>query len=426
MATKFLEPGGDADFQVTSGNGFWASTVNSPTAVTDFVHGHHVKSIKSAGAQVFRTPNATISDAGARVSFYIYIATLSAATDFILSFEQTSGTTCFALALTSGGVLRVVDKFNAQYGTDGPTLSTGVWYRVSCAYTVTSTTVNRIEVFVNSVSAISITNVTLSSVTTSRLDFGNNTSSGSPSLRYSDIYVDDSNSLTDTGDIWVTAKRPFSNGTTNGFTTQIGSGGSGYGSGNSQQVNERPLSTTNGWSMIGAGSAVIEEYNIESSYIGDFEVAYATIVDWIGWASMSALAGETVQLIVGGANFSTAITSSATIYTAVKGSSTYPAGSGSDIGITTDTSLTTVSLYECGILVAFIPPLPQDTAPIPTVSQPSINYYLPAANRYVDQNSLGRQPRFEGAVIPPPITIQPGFSTLHTPVQFPNQRQMST
>ncbi|WP_323162301.1 hypothetical protein, partial [Pseudomonas fluorescens] len=80
--------------------------------------------------------------------------------------------------------------------------------------------------------------------------------------------VDDSSALTDPGNIWVAAKRPNANGTTNGFTTQIGSGGSGYGSGHSPQVNERALSTTNGWSMVGAGAAVTEEYNIESKSTG--------------------------------------------------------------------------------------------------------------------------------------------------------------
>lgn len=144
-------------------------------------------------------------------------------------------------------------------------------------------------------------------------------------------------------------------GTTNGFTTQIGAGGSGYGSGHSPQVNERALSTTNGWSMVGAGSAVTEEYNIENIATGDTNLTGATIVDWLGWASMSSLVGETVQMVVGGANFAQAITSTATLYTKMKGSTTYPVGTGTDIGITTDTSLTTVSLYECGIIVAYIP-----------------------------------------------------------------------
>jgi hypothetical protein len=39
----------------------------------------------------------------------------------------------------------------------------------------------------------------------------------------------------------------------------------------------------------------------------------------------------------------------------IAGSSTYPAGTGTDIGLITTTLSTTVSLYECGVVVAFIP-----------------------------------------------------------------------
>ena len=44
-----------------------------------------------------------------------------------------------------------------------------------------------------------------------------------------------------------------------------------------------------------------------------------------------------------------------TMFTKIAGSSTYPAGTGTDIGIVTATTATTVSLYEAGIMVAYIP-----------------------------------------------------------------------
>jgi hypothetical protein len=75
----------------------------------------------------------------------------------------------------------------------------------------------------------------------------------------------------------------------------------------------------------------------------------------MGWVSTKALVGETVNVILDGANVAQAITSTITMYLKVKGSSTYPSGTGADIGIQTDTSLTTVSLYECGVVVAYIP-----------------------------------------------------------------------
>lgn len=357
MATKFLEPGGDADFLVGTTNGFWTSKTNTPTIATDFIHGNHIKSIKTANGTALTgmQKDSIAADSGTRISFYLYIATLPGNNESLMILKNGS-TACVNLRITSGGVLQLWKAATSQIGTNGATLSTGTWYRISLAYTITSTTVNRFELFLDGISSISITNATITTTGTANIQWGTLNNLGK--YRWSDFYVDDSSALTDTGNIWVTAKRPKSNGTTNGFTTQIGAGGSGSGTGHAPQVNERPLSTTNGWSMVGAGSAVTEEYNIQTTAIGDIDVSTATIIDWVGWASMSTLAGETVNMILDGVNFSQVITSTVTLYTKVKGSSTYPSGTGTDIGIQTDTSLTTVSLYECGIIVSYIPAVP--------------------------------------------------------------------
>lgn len=288
----------------------------------------------------------------------MYISALPSGTNgIVVALLDGSGNANISLNLTTAGVLQVKNAIFTQIGTNGPTLATGSWYRLSLAYTFTSTTVNRIEVFVDAVSAISITNATLNNIAVNRVSWGNFSVSADTAFdwRLSDNYVDDSTALTDPGNIWVTAKRPNANGTTNGFTTQIGSGGSGYGTGHSPQVNERALSVTNGWSMIGAGSAITEEYNIESKSTGDIDISAATIVDYVGWVYSSALASETASIIVNNVTSNISLTSTNTMFTAVAGSSTYPAGTGKDIGEVTTTALTTVSLYECGIMVAYIP-----------------------------------------------------------------------
>lgn len=348
MATKFLEPGGDADFLVASVNGFWTANNNLCVVATDFVHGTHQKSIKyPVNVSAFVQTNGT-ADAGTRISMYIYLNALPGATASI------SGPGNMRIRLTNAGVIQLWNGTTAQVGTNGSTLATGTWYRISLAYTITSTSVNRFELFKDGISDISVTNATVVTGGTT-FTVGNISANATLDMRSSDHYIDDSSALTDPGDVWVTAKRPNANGTTNGFTTQIGSGGSGYGSGHSPQVNERPLSTTNGWSIVGAGSAVTEEYNIESTSTGDISLTGATIIDYLGWVSASALAAETINIIVNGTNFTQALTTTATIYTKIKGSTTYPAGTGTDIGVQTDTALTTTSLFECGILVAYIP-----------------------------------------------------------------------
>ena len=365
MATTFLEPGGDADFSVATTNGFWNNAGGTPVVASDFVHGTHQRSINYQ-TNGFKGIISVLAQAGSRISFYIYINTLPSATASIVATVDQPVTvfTTPSIRITSAGVIQLWrDGTAAQIGTDGPTLNTGQWYRISLAYTITSTTVNRFELFVNGTSAVSVTNATLTNIGVASFRIGNITPNAAFSIRTSDHYIDNLTSLVDTGDIWVTAKRPVSNGTTNGFTTQIGAGGSGYGTGHAPQVNERPLSTTDGWSMVGAGSAITEEYNIEGQGVGDITTVGGTIVDYTGWVSASSLAGEIASIIVNNVTSNISLTSTNTLFTKIAGSTSYPAGTGTDIGIITTTALTTVSLYECGVIVAFIPPLPATLTP---------------------------------------------------------------
>lgn len=359
MATTFLEPGGDADFNVAITTGFW-TIVNGttlPVVATDFVHGTHVKSIKYGIGGALNsgvTKGAVMSDSGSRISVYLYLNALPNATSTIIAATQTAGTNAIIrVRLTSTGVLQLWND-TVQIGTNGATLSTGVWIRISLAYTVTSSTVNRFELFKDGTSTISVTNATLGFTGSTDFRVGNQSANATLDLRSSDHYVDNSSSLTDTGNIWVTAKRPFSNGSTNGFTTQIGSGGSGYGTGHAPQVNERPLNDVNGWSIVAVG-VTTEEYNIEGQSVGDITTVGGTIIDYVGWVDTKSLIAETAQIIVNNVTSNIAVTTAETIFTKVAGSSTYPASTGTDIGMITSATATTVSLYECGVIVAFIP-----------------------------------------------------------------------
>ncbi len=356
MAVKFLEPGGDADF----GIGLWNTESGAPAIVTDFVHGTHIKSIQyrpNAAADTLSTLEfgSLVADAGGRVSIYVYFVALPSATATLFGIEKTGGTGVVArIRMTSAGVLQLWDSA-AQKGSNGSTLSTGVWYRLSFAWTIASSTVNELRLFKDSISDISVTNTTLTNVTSADFFIGNGSGNTSLDYRSSDHYIDDSTALTDPGNIWVTAKRPNANGTTNGYTTQIGAGGSGYGSGHSPQVNERANSDVNGWSVVSVASAITEEYNIESVSQGDIDITGATIVDYMGWLRTKALNAETGQIIVNNVNSNISITTAIKFFIKVAGSSSYPAGTGTDIGEISAAIATTISLYECGIIVAYIP-----------------------------------------------------------------------
>ncbi len=185
-------------------------------------------------------------------------------------------------------------------------------------------------------------------------DFGYKTAGANKFLNFQHVYIDDVNDLTAPGDIRITAKRPNANGTLIEFTTQIGAGGSGYGSGHSPQVNERPLSTTNGWS-IAATAVKTEEYNIEGQTVGDINLSGATLVDYTGWVHAKALIAETGKIRVNNVDTNISLTSTITMFTKIAASTTYPAATGTDIGILTSATETTVSLYEAGIMFAYNP-----------------------------------------------------------------------
>lgn len=359
MTVTFLEPGGDATLNVASGsgNGLWGMIVGVPTVATDFVHGNHLRSIQYGvnSSQKAVTPVGTLADTGSRISFYLNIKTYPNATFSFSRLQSSAGGALINLRITTTGILQLWNQTTAQIGTDGPTLATGSWYRISLAYTITSTTVNRFELFVDAVSAVSVTNATITATGTSQLALGDQETNTVVDFRTSDHYLDNSNSLIDTGDIWVTAKRPNANGTANNFTTQIGAGGSGYGSGHSPQVNERIISQTNGWSMVGAGAVVTEEYTVEDAGTGDMSITGKTIVDWHAWIDGNAAVGELASIIAGGTSSSYTCTAAARVVTLAKGSTIYPVG-GTDVGMITDTSLTTVRLFECGVMIAFIGP----------------------------------------------------------------------
>lgn len=360
MATVFMEPGGDIEFAVTNAR-FWSAISGLPAVATDFVHGTHIKSIKyRPGFADIVTRDSIFSASGGRFTFYLYLAALPSGGGLarapIAILRSSTPGDLVRIFVTSGGVLRLYDNGTVQLGANGATLSTGTWYRISLAYTVTSTTVNQLRLYKDGVQTITASNVTLPAATVGGFAIGNSSTDGVLDFRTSDHFADDSSSLTDTGNIWVTAKRPFANGSLNEFTTQVGSGGSGYGSGHSPQVNERARSDFNGWSIATGGVIKTEEYAIEGRQAGDINISISQIVDIMGWVQAKSLSSETASIIIDSATFSISLTSTFTLFIKFTGVKSYPGPGGTaDIGIVTNTTNTTVTLTECGIVVAYIP-----------------------------------------------------------------------
>lgn len=358
MAVTFLESGTDATRDLS----FWSSTAGTVASdsAQSFTGPRSIKcSTTGSNVSAFVTKLAILNDTGRRISARIRFDILpNANAPAVIQITKSDGiTSVIAIQVRTDGTLSIAPPgVTAVTGTT--VLAVNTWYRISTSYYIANSTTFSIKLYINGNLEVICNSGTMSTITSDSLRMGAGSVWGlNHNVWIDDVYVDDganSSSQPDTGNIRVTAKRPFSNGTTNGFTTQIGSGGSGYGTGHAPQVNEQPLSVTNGWSMIGAGSTITEEYNIEGIGVGDVNLNGVAIVDFGGWVYSSSLVGETANIILNGVSSSISLTSTNTMFTVFGGGIIYPLGIGTDIGLITSSTLTTVSLYECGILIAFM------------------------------------------------------------------------
>lgn len=367
MATTFLEAGSDATQDLSFYPFTGAGAGGSVASATDqqYTGPRSIKTVCATAntSSFFTTRNAVVSDAGGAVSFRYRTnsASPSAKTGVVCIEQVNDGVSILGICLNTDGTLGLSANTAAgSTSVSGTTvLSANTWYRLTLTWVITSTSNWTAKLYINGSLEKTMTNAdaTLQFVTSSCVSFGilaydyvSNTS-GTFTSWFDDIYMNDNSGHLDPGDVRVTNKRPNANGTLNEFTTQIGSGGSGYGSGHSPQVNEQPLSTTNGWSFTVAGVAKTEEYSVEGVATGDVDFTSYTLVDYEAWVYAASSSSVTCNLVVGGSTSAFTLGTTNAIYAAVKGSTSYPGGS-TDVGLTTSTSASTVSLYECGIHVA--------------------------------------------------------------------------
>lgn len=303
------------------------------------------------------------ADAGRRVSFWFQINQNTSTVADVFALINSAGTDhAFTVGFNASSKLMVANAVGASggvggtvVGTGSTNVSTGTAHRLSFSYTITSSSVNTIKVWLDGVLEITVTNTTLTTGY-NKFDFGypqwHGAASANSFINIAHIVIDDGTGLDDIGDVRVAVKRPFANGTTNGFT---GSGTpSGYGSGNARYVNERPLATGNFVSKVGAGVATTEEYTADALSAGDQDLTGATINNIFGWVYAKSLASESPSIIIAGSNFGITLTSSNQWLSRRSDLTTYAGNT--DIGLVTDTSVTTVTLYECGLLIVYTPP----------------------------------------------------------------------
>jgi hypothetical protein len=220
---------------------------------------------------------------GGRVSFYFKLSGLpsSDSTKFgpkLLVLDRTSAAqTAYLFRINTSGTIDIMvwndslaDAIVVATSVDAITLN--AWQRFSVSWRIVNRYINECRVFLDGNLKVSVSNIDLlkDSPQIGRLSYGMYLGGwGGGQLRLDDLYVDNNDTLQDTGDIHVTAKLPASN-YVNNFGTNIGNNPSNR----YENVNERPIATANGWQENSGGPYPIDEaYGIQAKGVGDVDLS---------------------------------------------------------------------------------------------------------------------------------------------------------
>ena len=274
MSILLLEAGSNATFDLS----FWdyaSGTISSSTDQPKF----GPRSIKLGDLNA--SPgfsNNYLSGTAGRISWWIYCGgSNSGAADNGRIFQFNYGnSSAFGLMQTTGDLWRLWDFIAGLQGASyDMSAHIGEWAHIVFCYSRTSSSVNRVVVYVNGSSVIDESNLTWTNPinTQPKVGFSHGlwTDATFVAGYFAGLYLDDDSSFAYPGDIRVTAKLPASDNTVN-FDTTVGTGA----------VNERPLSVTNG-QQHAAATDVQENYTLQAASVGDEDLTGATIVGYTGW-----------------------------------------------------------------------------------------------------------------------------------------------
>ncbi len=350
----FLDAGTDATFDTS----FYtvAGTVASATDQV-FTGPHSLKlSTGSPAVTATATVSAILADAGRRISVYFRYDTTPAANSGVITIGTSATAAIFTLQVQTSNVLRLLPNGPAS-PVDGTTvLSTGTWYRITFAYTITNSTTYSVKVYLNGVLEITTSNVgTLTNITSANFRLLWPLGAGATTNAWFDnLYIDDGTDLADPGNMLVTAKRPNANGATDTFDSTTTTTNSGYGTGNSIYVNQRPLLTT-GARFRSATGVCTENYAVENAATGDVDLTGKTIVGWLAWMQASGV--STDKIWDNGSVFlptNANVSGTAGIRWHATTSATYPSSTACAGMDRPTSSATDAVLNECGLIVAYL------------------------------------------------------------------------
>jgi murein DD-endopeptidase MepM/ murein hydrolase activator NlpD len=352
----FINSGGDATENTTNELGFWTgnnfSTGTGATSVdctTSETGPCSLELNAGTGSTALDNGIGSMASPSGRISFYFKTSALPTGATILHFFNINTGIAFDTAPIELNSSGNVGCGNGTIFGTS--VLATNTWYRLSMGYQVTGITITY-NIYLNGVLQLSCPTISLlGSTTPNNFSFGSDVAS--TIVHIDDVYADNGSDESDPGNIHVTAKRPYTNGTTNQFSTNGSS--SGYGSGNAGYVNERPINTSD---YLTGTHGQTDEYSIESASQGDVNIStYYPIADqvWVNAELTSASTCSTPAIINNGTT--TPIELSATTYsvfTSIYSNTSYPSGN-TDVGMTACSggSDTSINLAGAGMQIAY-------------------------------------------------------------------------
>ena len=345
-SVTFMDSGGDATFDDEFALSQFGDASVSTTQPHTGTRSYRFNTAGGTGA-IYHFPGAST---GNRISFWGYWESFPTGTQSMLQLYNGGTYVASPVNLTAGR------NVNTSGGSDGSTtLTTGRWYHFVLSYTISSTTVNEFRLYVDGRLESSGTNTTISNATPDRFRLGivDSSNFGSNNVYYADdIYVDNGTNLDSPGPVRVAHKRPFSNGSSNQWSsTGIGSG---YGSGNAVYANQQP--PTGDGRMFVTASNRSEFYNVEGPEAGDQDITGAKIRGYGGWLYVSKSGSGTGERIVINGSSTVITISGLSYYSAYTLDSSYPASTDKIGVISNSTGFSSYQLYEAGFHIAYYGP----------------------------------------------------------------------
>ena len=395
VATLFMDTPDATQQLLLSAGGFWSGSFGTAPVYDTAQKKSGLASWKSdSGASnnaslVYRVGVVpTGANLGARITAYFRLTNLPGSTATLFGVT-TSANQYLVVRITSGGVLQLWGG-GSQIGSNGSTINPGgvpAWYRLSLVYKLNASgQISDAKLFLDGVQDISVTGLTL----TTGADFALgwvDTPGASKVLHFHHVYADDDTSLTDTGDIRVTAKLPNAD-STRGFDTVIGGGTGDCADGSTEYgcVNDRPISESTGWRQT-ATADVTENFNIESASQGDVDISGNTLVARTAWVwakkgSGPGACGTTADMWDNNSASAVELTASSALYTKITDSTTYPSNPAA--GMNSCTTAQDTYFYETGVLIASL----GDPVPEAALLLAPLSFFAPKIIKSIQKGTL--------------------------------------